>query len=245
MNLFSVTLQVTILILSIISYAFDGHSQNETQKRQTHHHGEKHSDATHANKHMHQHDFETLLQRFEDPEREKWQKPDLVIEKLGDLSGKAIADIGAGTGYFAFRLAEKAKKVIALDIDQRFLDYIENKNTSLQKKLSIETRLVQEDNPKLSKGEADVVIVVNTYHHINNRPSYFKNLKENLRTGAQVMVVDFKKEDIPIGPPNEIKLAPEPVVGELIKAGFTEISIDIGSLDYHHCKIDQIQLSTA
>jgi len=60
------------------------------------------------------------------------KKPEVVIAKLGDLSNMTVADIGAGTGYFSFRLAEKAEKVISIDIDERFLNYIENKKESLK-----------------------------------------------------------------------------------------------------------------
>lgn len=53
-----------------------------------------------------------------------WQKPDLVLNTLGNLENKVVADIGAGTGYFSFRLAMRAKKVIAIDIDKDVLDTI-------------------------------------------------------------------------------------------------------------------------
>ncbi len=80
-----------------------------------------------ANKFMHHADFQQLVAHFEDPARAQWQKPDEVIASLGSLEGKTVADIGAGSGYFTFPLAKKAAKVIAIDIDQRFLDYIEQK----------------------------------------------------------------------------------------------------------------------
>src|SRR5579864_911511 len=80
-----------------------------------------------ANQYMHQEDFGKLVARFEDPVRAQWQKPEKVIASLGTLDGKTVADIGAGTGYFAFPIAKEAAKVIAIDIDQRFLDYIEHK----------------------------------------------------------------------------------------------------------------------
>ena len=82
---------------------------------------------TAANQHMHETDFDTLAARFEEPSRAEWQKPDKIIASLGSLNGKTVADIGTGTGYFAFPIAKKAAKVIAIDIDQRFLDYIEHK----------------------------------------------------------------------------------------------------------------------
>src|SRR5262250_2336948 len=67
-----------------------------------------------ANKHMHEMRFEDLVARFEDPARKEWQKPDEVIAGLGPLSGKTVADIGAGTGYFSFPTAARGAKVIAI-----------------------------------------------------------------------------------------------------------------------------------
>ena len=65
---------------------------------------------------MHHSDFKDLVAHFEDPTRAQWQKPDEVIASLGPLDGKTVADIGAGTGYFAFPIAKKAAKVMAIDI---------------------------------------------------------------------------------------------------------------------------------
>lgn len=187
-----------------------------------------------ANRHMHRVAFDTLVQRFEAPERERWQKPDLVIDRMGDLSGKVVADIGAGTGYFAFRIAQKAKKVIAIDIDERFLNYIEQKNAAREKPLPVETRKVPPDDPQLSKGEADIVLLVDTYHHIENRPEYFARVREKLPPDGLLMIVDFKKEEMPVGPPMDIKLSPETVVAELKQAGYQSVEVDTQLLPYQY-----------
>ena len=86
-----------------------------------------------ANQFMHQADFDQLAARFEDPARAEWQKPEKVIASLGPLEGKTVVDIGAGTGYFSFPISKQAAKVIAIDIDQRFLDYIAQKTTDANK----------------------------------------------------------------------------------------------------------------
>ncbi len=66
-------------------------------------------------------DFEDKVSVFEDQNRDIWQKPDRVIDILGPLEGKTVVDLGAGTGYFAFRLIQDAAKVIAIDIDPDFI----------------------------------------------------------------------------------------------------------------------------
>jgi SAM-dependent methyltransferase len=204
------------------------------QQHQNHQEGEHAPDATHANEHMHQADFEQLLQHFEDPQRAEWQKPQQVIANLGDLTGKTIADIGAGSGYFSFLLAEKAEKVIAIDIDQRFLDYINRKNNSLPQELPIETRLAEKNDPKLAAGEADMAIIVNSYHHIESRPDYFNNVREKLKPNGSLIVIDFFKRNLPVGPPVEMKLSEETVTEELKNAGFADISVDPETLPYQY-----------
>ncbi|RMF61473.1 MAG: class I SAM-dependent methyltransferase, partial [Calditrichaeota bacterium] len=120
----------------------------------------------------------------------------------------------------------------AIDIDERFLNYIEEKNKTLQ--LPVETRLVEPDDPQLKPGEADIVLIVDTYHHIENRPTYFARVRENLKPGGALVVVDFKKEEMPVGPPLEMKLDANTVVEELKKAGYQTITVDDTSLPYQY-----------
>jgi SAM-dependent methyltransferase len=137
-------------------------------------------------------------------------------------------------------LAEKAEKVIAIDIDRRFLDYIEDKNNALPQKLPIETRLAEEDDPHLAYGEADMVIIVNTYHHIENRPDYFNDVRKKLKPNGSLIVVDFFKREAPVGPPVEMKLSGETVTGELRKAGFEDLSLDTNTLSYQYIIIAKL-----
>jgi ubiquinone/menaquinone biosynthesis C-methylase UbiE len=187
-----------------------------------------------ANKFMHGSDFHQLVARFEDPLRAQWQKPGEVIASLGPLDGKTVADIGAGTGYFAFPLAKKAAKVIAIDIDQRFLDYIEQKKRAEKTGGNIETRLTAPDAPGLKPGEADVVLIVDTLHHIENRTHYLKKLKAVLGQVGLLVIVDFKKQNPPPGPPIELRLAPEQVESELKSAGFALVSTNRDLLPYQY-----------
>ena len=80
---------------------------------------------------MHKLSVEELAQRFEDPSRDAWQKPDQVIALLGDIKGKTVVDIGAGSGYFTFRLAEKGARVVAADVDDDFQNFIAHKKEEL------------------------------------------------------------------------------------------------------------------
>ncbi|MEO1653676.1 MAG: hypothetical protein AAFU64_09035, partial [Bacteroidota bacterium] len=84
-----------------------------------------------SNAYMHKNKIEDLIKRFDSPERAAWQRPEWVISKMGNLKDKVLVEIGAGSGYFSLRLLDKAGKVIAADVDQRFLDHIENRKKEL------------------------------------------------------------------------------------------------------------------
>ena len=194
-----------------------------------HHHGS-------ANAYMNQRPFEELVASFDSEERTAWQKPDAVIASLGDLGGKTLVDIGAGSGYFLFRLAPLADKVIGVDIDKRFLAHLEAEKAKLQPALRdrIEVRPTEPNTPRLSPGEADIVLIVNTYHHIEDRKAYFTLVREGLKPGGKLVVIDFKEGKLPVGPPEDHKLPLETILTELAAAGYENREIDSKLLPYQH-----------
>ncbi len=162
--------------------------------------GADHKHGAASNSFMNQSKFEELVERFEGNDRDNWQKPYEIIKLFGDLNGKRIMDIGAGTGYFSFKLAEKGAEVIAADVDKRFLKYIADKKVELGDSL-VTTRLTEYEDPLLKEKEVDHVIIVNTYHHIDNRVEYFSKVYRGMQSKGKLMIVDFKKENTPHGPP--------------------------------------------
>jgi SAM-dependent methyltransferase len=181
-------------------------------------------------------DFKPLVADYEDKSRYIWQQPDMVIKLLGDITQKTVADLGAGEGYFTFRILPKAKKVIAIDISPRYTTYIDSLKTELPEltRPKLETRLVPSDNPSLKPNEADAVVVVNTYMYIENRVAYLKKLRAGLTKGALLLIVDYKERNLPVGPPSNIKVALATVEKELKEAGFGTIVSDDTSLDYQY-----------
>jgi SAM-dependent methyltransferase len=155
---------------------------------------------------------------------------------LGDLSTQTVADLGAGTGFFAFRIVQKAKKVVALDIDQRFITLMDSSKQELSPELraKFEARLVDVDDAKLKKGETNAVIIVNTYMYIQNRVEYMQKLRQGIAKGGKVLIVDYKEKNIPVGPPVSIKVPLSLVEKELKQAGFKQINADDTSLDYQY-----------
>lgn len=180
--------------------------------------------------------FEHLVSDFESKDRVIWQKPDMVISLLGDLKRKTVADIGAGTGYFSFRLVSKAQKVIAIDIDERFINFMDSIRVRLPEPYQdqFETRLARVDDPMLQPEEADAVVMVNTYCFIEQRNAYLKTLWKGIASKGKLLIIDFKKTPLPVGPSDNIKVSARQVESELIKAGFSIKQIDNESLDYQY-----------
>lgn len=213
-----------ILILAFLTAGVTAYAQHEH-----HHHGKENR----ANQHMHQRPVEELVRHFESPERKAWQKPDEVVETLGPLAGKTVMDIGAGSGYFTFRMAERGARVIAADVDDRFQDYI-RQEMERRGQSGIETRLIPHNAPGLAPEEADLVLLVNTYHHIEDRIAYFRQVYAGIKPGGQLVIVDFIKEETPVGPPVDHRLSEQEVIEEIRAAGFKNPLIDRETLAYQY-----------
>ncbi|MBK8621172.1 MAG: class I SAM-dependent methyltransferase [Saprospiraceae bacterium] len=164
-----------------------------------------------------------------------WQKPDVVINQMGDLSEKTIADIGAGTGYFSFRMGIKAKKVIAIDINKDVLDTIKQFIPLLPEKYrhKIETRLAKTDDPMLEPEEVDLIVIINTVTYIPDLDNYLQTLRKGLKKGGEIMIVDYKMKRLPINaPPRTQRMYLDVLEDKLEKNGFTLDYSDDTSLDY-------------
>lgn len=171
----------------------------------------------------------------DDAKRTDWQNPELVLQMLGDLEGKVVADIGAGSGYFSFKIARKAKKVIALDIDPRALDYIKEQIEIVGDwSKNIEPRLTPADVPNLLQAEADVVLIVNTYGFIPDKKTYLPRVLNGIKPGGKLVIVDFKSGAIPVGPSDEFKVKVTEAVRTLRETGFHNVRKDQKSLEYQY-----------
>jgi len=161
---------------------------------------------------------------FEKPKRDDWQKPDELINSLGIVVDAVITDIGSATGYFPVRFARVATdgKVYGVDIEQTLVDYLNNraKKENLSNLVSI---LGQPDDPKIPE-KSDLIFICNTYHHIQDRGDYFENMKQYMQPDGRLVIVDFKKGDLPVGPPDGHKLPSGIVTGELEDAGYRQVS---------------------
>jgi arsenite methyltransferase len=152
---------------------------------------------------------------LEYPQRDQWQKPHEVVMALDLKSDDSIADIGAGTGYFARRFAHHTAKVYAVDVDPSLLEVLRRNAPA-----NVISVLAQPDDPKLPPRSVDVVFFCDVLHHIQDRAQYLPKLKAALKPGGRVAVVDFYRKDLPIGPPADLKLSEGEVIAEFKAAGF-------------------------
>ena len=172
--------------------------------------------------HTHDHSFgdsEKWAKVFDDPKRDAWQKPHEVIQALALKPDAVVADIGSGTGYFAVRFAHMVPKgrVYGVDTEPDMVKYLSEraKKEGLGNLIALRA---SPGNPQLPE-KADLVVLVDVYHHIGNREHYFGRLRDSLKPGGRVAVIDFRM-DSPEGPPKAARIAPAKVKAELKQAGY-------------------------
>lgn len=172
--------------------------------------------------HTAQHSFagaEKWSQVFDDPKRDAWQKPHEVIQALAIKPDAVIADIGSGTGYFSVKLARMAPKgrVYGVDTEPDMVKFLADraKREGLGNVIAVTGA---PDDPRLPE-EADLIVLVDVFHHIGNRERYFRKLRAALKPGGRVAIIDFRM-DSPEGPPKSARGTPESVKGEMKRAGY-------------------------
>jgi arsenite methyltransferase len=128
--------------------------------------------------------------------RDSWQQPQEVVRTLAIQPGAVVADIGAGGGYFTFRLADAvgpSGKVYAVDIDPGMVEYLQQRATEDGYR-NVDVVLATPDDPHLPPGGVDLVFTCNTYHHFDNPTTYFAAMKKYLRPGGRVAIIDSRPE---------------------------------------------------
>jgi arsenite methyltransferase len=170
---------------------------------------------------LHQ-DSKAYISFLEDPQRDAYQKPHEVIMALDIREGEAVADIGAGSGYFTFRLASHVGdkgRVYAVDVSPDMIVYLNRRIRDMQLR-NVVTILSAPDDPLLMDKSIDRFFICDTWHHIQNQAQYLVLLKKMLKPGGQVIMIDFHKKELPVGAPMEMKIAREDLVRQMESNGF-------------------------
>ncbi len=164
---------------------------------------------------------------FDDPKRDEWQKPDAVVASLAITPGMTVADVGAGTGYFESRLAAAVGpngKVLAVDIEPDMVRYI-SERAIRENTPQVQALLGAADDPKLPTASLDRILVVDTWHHVQERVAYARKLGAALKPGGALFIVDFTLET-ERGPPKTHRLSLDSVKAELEQAGLRVSVVD-------------------
>jgi ubiquinone/menaquinone biosynthesis C-methylase UbiE len=164
-------------------------------------------------------DPERYAKSFDDPARDEWQMPARVLDTLALAPGQVVADIGAGTGYFSVRLARTAAKpkVYAVDVEKSMVEYVRQRaaKEGLTQVVAVQGSPSSANLPE----PVDVVLIVDTYHHIPDRPAYFRALRKSMKPSGRLAIIDFRK-GAPSGPPEHFRFTPDQITSELKQAGF-------------------------
>jgi ubiquinone/menaquinone biosynthesis C-methylase UbiE len=143
-----------------------------------------------------------MLGELEGPDREAWQKPDVIMDALGIFDGSSVADLGAGGGWFTVRLARRVGptgRVYAQDIQKPM---IESMNRRFQREglRNVTTVLGTEEDASLDPGSVNAVLIVGVYGELAKPVELLKTVRKALRPGGRIGVVDFRKDGLGPGP---------------------------------------------
>ncbi len=126
-------------------------------------------------------------------DRDSWQQPDRVLETLEIPPGARVADLGAGGGYFTFRLAEAVGpggRVYAVDVDETMTDYLTARAND-EDWDNVRVILGEYEDPLLPDGAIDLLFTSNTYHHIQDRVAYFRRVRADLAPGGRIAILEL------------------------------------------------------
>lgn len=158
--------------------------------------------------------------KFDDPARDEWQRPKEVIAALELTPGMKVGDVGAGTGYFEpwlSRAVGETGLVYALDVEADMVRYMKER-MAREKLANVQPTVVGAED--LGVVDLDRLLFVDVWHHIPNREAYAIKVRNALKPGGKVVIVDFTL-DATHGPPKHHRLAPEKIVRELASGGLS------------------------
>jgi ubiquinone/menaquinone biosynthesis C-methylase UbiE len=158
---------------------------------------------------------------LEGPDRDAWQKPDLIMDALGIGEGSVVADLGAGGGWFTVRLARRVGPngtVFAQDVQSQMLEAIKRR---VGREGLSNVKYVQGNNvdPRLPAGRLDAVLIVDSYHEVASPIELLRNVSASLKPTGRIGIVEFTLEGGGPGPPLNQRKSQEGVIAEARQAG--------------------------
>lgn len=152
-------------------------------------------------------EVEKYIAFLERPERAAWQKPDAVIAALGLTGSETVLDLGAGSGYFSFRLAKALPqgKVIAADTEPEMIRHIHHK-AQTEGIRNLQPALIGPNDPEVPK-QTDLVFICDVFHHVKDQAAWLAKVVSEMKPGARLVLIEFKEGKLPEGPPESVKIS--------------------------------------
>ena len=165
---------------------------------------------------------------LEGPDRDKWQKPDLIMDALNIADESSVADIGAGAGWFTIRLARRVGprgKVYAQDVQREMLEAI-RRRVAKEALENVETRLGTGSDSILPPSALDAVLVVDVYPEVSvkERVTFLRNLAASLKPKGRIGIVNYKPGRGGPGPAPEERVAASAVEADASAADLRVLS---------------------
>jgi SAM-dependent methyltransferase len=165
---------------------------------------------------------------LERSERDQEEEPDVALNVLKIPKGAAVADIGAGSGYITVRLASRVGptgRVFANDVQPQMLNMLSKR---LADRKITNVTLVQGalDDPKLEPASVDLALMVDVYHEFSQPQAMLRHLRDALKPGGRLVLLEYRKEDpaVPIRPEHKMSVAEAKM--EVEAEGFTLSKVD-------------------
>jgi ubiquinone/menaquinone biosynthesis C-methylase UbiE len=159
---------------------------------------------------------------LEAPDRDQWQRPDRIMDALKIADASAVADVGAGSGWFTIRLARRVGPrgvVYAQDVQQEMLSAI-SRRVQREGLVNVRPLLGRGSDPRLPAGALDAVLLVDAYHEIDDRVTLLRNIAAALKPQGRIGVIDFKPNGGGgPGPDADERVSPDVVEGDAQRAG--------------------------
>ncbi|MBQ8038021.1 MAG: class I SAM-dependent methyltransferase [Proteobacteria bacterium] len=173
--------------------------------------------------------IEAYIQFLEREDRKIWQKPEEVVEAMQLKGSERVLDLGAGSGYFSFPISKKltSGRLFAADVEPEMIRHIHH-NAMLKGIQNIEVKLIDSKTPQIPEN-IDVVFMCDVIHHIADPVTWMTGIVKQLPSGAQFHIIEFKQGDIPNGPPESAKIAPEKLL-EIAKSSGLELDRQVNDL---------------
>lgn len=159
------------------------------------------------------------------PERDDQEKPSIVLDALKLRGGETVVDLGAGSGYFTFRIAPRvgrAGKVLAVEIQDEMLQTIRQRAQAL-KVTNVEAVKGSETDPNLPAKAVDLVLMVDVYHELAYPFEVMTKIREALKPGGRVVFVEYRKEDPDVPIKLVHKMSVEQVKREMKAVGLAHL----------------------